>query len=462
MIRKNDVFIQYHVFALALICLFLLPVVEADACFRKPTPPTWVNTQLSDPDYFIGIGSAPIIKKQNDHIEKAKNDALNELASEISVQIFSSNVLVTVVKNDKIKDEFNSLIRSRVTTDIEGYELVETYADKKNYWVYYRLSKQKYYEQQRLKRLAATQNALSNYKLALQSEKQADYKNALVYYAKTIDAVKLYLNENIKTEIDGVEVNLVVQSFSRLASILSSLTVEAQNSKLDVLFSQKIAPEQLTFILKDVSGRPIAGFPLVAYYSERAIQTPVQTTGVNGVVRYAVPVVRSQKKEETFRVSPDINSILLESSADFTVRKAILEMPFQTLTIPVYIRKPSIRFEVEEKNNGKQSLENVLEKTFNNLSIQSGYMPAENVADYICYVEADTKQLSFTNGIYTCVLTGSVVLTDSNDNIKYTAQIAPVKGMQLSPEKAGMEAYNVLQQQVGNRYFREIEEAIAR
>lgn len=463
MIRKNDAFIQYRVFALALICFFILPVVDIDACFRKPTPPpAWVNTSLSDPDYFIGIGSAPIIKKQNDHIEKAKNDALNELASEISVQIFSSNVLVTIVNNDKIKDEFNSLIRSRVTTDIEGYELVDTYTDKKNYWAYYRLSKQKYYEQQRQKRLAATQNAQANYKLAIQSEKQIDYKNALVYYAKTIDAVKLYLNENIKAEIDGVEVNLVVQSFSRLSSILSSLTLNAPYSKLNVLFSQSIAPDQLTYTLKDASGKPIAGFPLAAYYSERAIQTPVQTTDVNGVVRYSVPVVRSQKKEETFRVSPDINSILLESSADFTVRKAILEMPFQTLTMPVYIRKPSIRFEVDEKKYGIPSTENVLAKTFNNLSLASGYLTGENTADYICSVETDTKQLSVTNGIYTCVLTGSVVLTDSKNNIKYTAQIAPVKGMQLSPEKAGTEAYRLLQQQIGNRYFREIEEAIAK
>jgi hypothetical protein len=460
MIRKNDFFIQYQVFVLVLTCFFMLFAVDAGACFRKPTPPAWVNTTLSDPDYFIGIGSAPIIKKQNDHVEKAKNDALNELASEISVQIFSSNVLVTIVNNDKIKDEFNSLIRSRVTTDIEGYELVETYSDKKIIWVYYRLSKQKYYEQQRLKRLAATQNGLSNYKLAVQSEKQIDYKNALVYYAKTIDAVKLYLNENIKTVVEGVEVNLVVKSFSRLASILSSLTIEAQHKNLDVLFSQKISPEQLTYTLKNANDQPIAGFPLVAYYSERAIQSPLQTTDMNGLVRYSVPVVRSQKKEEAFRVSPDINSILLESSADFTVRKAILEIPYQTLTIPVYIRKPSIRFEIVERNQGMRSADNVLAKTFSNLSIQSGYLTGENAADYICFVEADTKQISFADGIYTCVLTGSVVLTDSKNNIKYTAQIAPVKGMQLSPEKAGMEAYNVLQQQIATRYFREIEEAI--
>jgi hypothetical protein len=458
-LRSKDVNINT---AVLLLCFVLCFVPETSACFRKPVVPAWVNTQLSDPNYFIGIGSAPIIKRQNTHIERARKDALNELASEISVQLFSSNVLVTLVRNDKIKDEFNSLIRSRVITEIEGYELVDTYADKKNYWVYYRLPKSRYYEQQRQKRLAATQNALSYYRLATLAEISGDLRNALVNYAKTLDAVRLYLNENIVADINGNEENLVVKSFAGLNNILSSLSIEPQQPTINAIYAKDVDPEMLVFQLKDASGRNISGFPLMAHYSERAMLQPSAVTDANGQVQFTIGKVRSSKREETFRVTPDINAILLESAADFTIRKAILEMPFQTLSVPVFIRKPAIRFEVNERNNGQVMPEPMLARSLLNLSRLSGYDTDNSEVDYICFIDTNTKPEGFNNGIYTVVLTGNIVVTDSNNNIKYTARITPVKGMQLSLERAGAEAYNALLQQINTRYFREIEEAIVK
>lgn len=458
MIPRNKLSSYITVYCLVLV--LLMQSVNVYAFFRKKTVPDWVNTQLSDPEYFIGIGSAPIYKKLNTHVERARKDALNELASEISVQLFSSNVLVTLVRNDKIKDEFNSLIRSRVSTDVDGYELVATYADKKNYWVYYRLSKRKYYEQQQLKRQAAVQNAASYFKLAADTEKNGDLKQALVNYAKTVDAVKLYLNENIVVAMDGKEENLVVQSFARLNFILSSLRIEPLLSEIQVFSTEEINRDKLTFHLRDEQGNSIQGFPLLAHYSERAIQPAMVITDERGQAQFSIGKVRSANKQETFRVMPDVNTILVESSADFVVRRAILDMSFNTLSIPIYITKPSIRFDVVERFAGVEMLDGVVKKAFSNLGKSSGYTSESNRQDFICVVETDVKQQSYNNGIYTSMLTGSIVVKDKNNKIKYITEIAPVKGMQLTPEKAGNEAYDTFVKQVHARYFREIEEAI--
>lgn len=458
MIRRNKFPLNSTIYCLMLV--LLMQSVNMHAFFRKKTVPDWVNTQLSDPDYFVGIGSAPIYKKQNTHVERARKDALNELASEISVQLFSSNVLVTLVRNDKIKDEFNSLIRSRVSTELDGYELVSTYADKKNYWVYYRLSKQKYYEQQQLKRQAAVQNAVSYFKLASDAEKNSDFKQALVNYAKTVDAVKLYLNENIVASIDNKEENLIVQSFARLNAILSSLKIEPLLPEIHVMSSGEINRDKLTFRLVDEKGELVSGFPLLAHYSERAIQPANMVTNEKGEVQFSIGKIRSLNKEEVFRVMPDVNAILVESSADFVVRKAILDMSINTLSVPVHITKPSIRFVVKERNVGVDISDGMVGKTFANLGKSGGYISENSREDYVCIVETDTKPQSFNNGIYTSLLTGNIVVTDNNKKIKYIAEITPVKGMQLSPEKAGIEAYNVFVQQINTRYFREIEEAI--
>ena len=144
-LKNKYSFIIYFIFFFV---IFLFSQNYVQACRPKVQLPEWIHSHQSDANYFTGVGYAPIFKRDNSHIEKARKDALNELASEISVNIFSSNVLITLVKNDKIYDEFNSLINTRVRADIEGYELVDSYSDKKNYWVYYRLSKRKYYEVQ--------------------------------------------------------------------------------------------------------------------------------------------------------------------------------------------------------------------------------------------------------------------------------------------------------------------------
>lgn len=458
MIPRNKFSIKISVYCFVLV--LLMQGVNVHACFRKKIVPDWVNTQLSDPEYFIGIGSAPIYKKQNTHVERARKDALNELASEISVQLFSSNVLVTLVRNDKITDEFNSLIRSRVSTELDGYELVDTYVDKKNYWVYYRLSKRKYYEQQQLKRQAAVQNAASYFKFATDADKNRDLKQALVNYAKTVDAVKLYLNETIVVSIDNKEQNLVVQSFSRLNAILSSLKIEPLHPEIQVISSGEINRDKLTFRLMDEKGKPVSGFPLLAHYSERAIQPAIVITDEKGQAQFSIGKTRSLNKEETFRVVPDVNTMLVESSADFVVRRAILDMSLNTLTIPVYISKPTIRFEIKESNAGVEISDGMVRKTFVNLSKSKGYASENNSEDFVCVVETETKQQSFANGIYTSILTGTIVVTDTNNKIKYITEISPVKGMQLTPGKAGIEAYNEFVKQINTRYFREIEEAI--
>lgn len=446
-----------------LLTFFLLAPTDAMAIFRRKTAPSWVSTQLSDPDYFIGIGSAPILKKQNTHIERARRDALNELASEISVQIFSSNVLITLVKNDKITDEYNSLIRSRVTTELDGYELYDSYADKRTYWVYYRLSKKQYYEQQLKKRQAAIQQALSFYSTAREAEQRGDTKSAIVNFAKTLDAVRLHLNENLTVSLNGKEENLVAQVFTALHRTFSGLKIEATAPRLNAVLSEEISPEELTFYLKDESENPVSGFPLQGYYSERAIPQPTVSTDNRGRAQFSLGKIRSPRQQEELRISADINAILLESSTDFVVRRTLLDMPAPTLTLPITIRKPSFRFVIDEKHNNDNLPDEVLSKTFSSVSQRLGYpVEANDTADYICYIETNTRQLSSNNGIYTYELQGDIVLTDKHDIIRYTTQLTPTRGVQLSPEKAGMEAYKVLQQQVGTRYFREIEEAILR
>ena len=448
-----------------LLVVLLLPAGEANSCFlrKKTPPPAWVNTLVSDPDYFMGVGSSRIDKRKSTHIEHARKDALNELASGISVEIFSSNVLVTLVKNDQLKDEFSSLIRTRIIADLEGYEVVDAWQDKKNYWVLYRLSKTRYYQLQEKKKQDATSIALSYYNQAVYAHNQGDVKTAIVMYARTIDAVKLYLHEPIIAITPEGETNIVVQSFARATSLIQSLKISAPFSSLELMFSKTPDAELLRFTLTTFKGIPVAGFPVLAHYSETALAEPVRISDDEGVVRFKLPMIKSLKSNEMLTLTPDISRVIQESATNFTVRKAILDIPVQTLSIPVTIRRPSVCFVVDERITGRDFHESVLSKIFISLTRVAGFTIADKQdADFIAYIEADTKILSRVNGMYTTELKGDIVLTDNQDNIRYSARFAPVKGIQLTPELASVDAYRTLLKQVESRWFREMIEAMTR
>ena len=68
--------------------------------------PAWVTKRPIDPVYYIGIGATQIVKGSTDHIQKAKDNALNDLASGITVTVSSEIMRKVVETNASIEDNF--------------------------------------------------------------------------------------------------------------------------------------------------------------------------------------------------------------------------------------------------------------------------------------------------------------------------------------------------------------------
>ena len=109
-----------------LLLLFLLSTV-----YTKQ--PDWVLKRPINNSYFIGIG---IANKSNsrEYIQSAKNSALNDLSSEISVRISSELVDIAIEKSGLSEEEVRLEIHSSTKADLEGYVLVDTWENKNEYW----------------------------------------------------------------------------------------------------------------------------------------------------------------------------------------------------------------------------------------------------------------------------------------------------------------------------------------
>jgi hypothetical protein len=99
--------------------------------------PNWVSSRPNNGFKYVGIGFAE--KKGGNYQMDAKKNALYDLASEIKVDISSNSVLYTVQNNNNFNENFNSLIKLSNSDNIEGYTLVDSYENDKQYWVYYQL-----------------------------------------------------------------------------------------------------------------------------------------------------------------------------------------------------------------------------------------------------------------------------------------------------------------------------------
>jgi len=125
--------------------LLLLSAILTQCVSTKtlPVKPSWIEKKPVDSESYLGIGASPKNSKNTDYQQLAKSNALNDLASEISVRISNTSLLYTLSSNNTLKETFDSKTYTSTKEDLEGYEMVDSFEDETNYWVFYKLSKQK-------------------------------------------------------------------------------------------------------------------------------------------------------------------------------------------------------------------------------------------------------------------------------------------------------------------------------
>ena len=74
----------------------------------------------------------------------AKKNALNDLASEISVLVQGETFLNQLEVNRDFEETYMSQINTTTSEQIEGYQVAGTWENDGEYWVFYRLSRAKH------------------------------------------------------------------------------------------------------------------------------------------------------------------------------------------------------------------------------------------------------------------------------------------------------------------------------
>jgi hypothetical protein len=415
--------------------------------------PVWVSSRPNNGFKYVGIGVADKGKSSNYQIE-AKKNALYDLSSEIKVNISSNSVLYTVQNNNNFNENFNSLINLTNTDNIEGYQLIDSYENEKQYWVYYQLDKAEYANQKAQKKLQVISKASNLINLSFNDEKNKDFSSCLKKRIQAFGVLTPYLSEEINfdpSQTNGIK--SIVDLTAIIQQQLQSIAL-VQQKDLPVLkpYQQTYAP--LLYGLElSTNKTPLQNFPFVVASDEEKIKINEKTsTNTNGQLQLKVNYVEPINQTAAFALSPDISSLMGSDSlgrAGITVLKQFIQTP--SLKVQARVNNINIFVTGSEKNFGKLTnlnlIQGIISQKFNGQEVQIVSKPAD--ADYIIESVAETQEdisSDILENNYKIKLAALVISLQLRNNVTqeviFKTQVNDVYGYANNLEKAGMNAYS--------------------
>lgn len=407
--------------------------------------PSWVRGRpVSDMDY-IGIGLCP--KGRADFQESAKKNALNDLASEITVRVEGNSLLYTLDRKDSFDESFTSAIKTTANEQIEGHELVDTWQNDTEYWVYYRLSKAEHARIKAERKAKALGQATDGFQRARQSVVSGDLKSAFDQDLRALIAMKEYWGENDVVTVGTQQVSLANEIFSDLQKLTTSVRLSALPERCALDFTNGFKREMLLSaqLATSNSARDLAQLPLaISYPSGGGRVTENKNTDAEGRLHITVQRVDLEVPSPELLVRLDMDA-LVSKDLDPTFTKPLVgSLTVPELHVAIDRTMPRVFMQATETNLGQPVTDAGIGLMIREELTRRGFRFVERPADadLLMNLSSSTRQGGMSSGFYTVML--DVAYTFKNrrsGEVVLEGGKAGVKGIQLDYAKAGMDAY---------------------
>lgn len=427
---------------LSILLVACSPKVQPDPEALKPA---WLKAKPNQPGYYTGIGHS-LKSGNNNYIQAAKKSALDDLVSDIKVNVSSSSVLSLFEADKQFTEQYEQIIKTTAADEIEEFEFVEAWEDGTNYWVFYRLSIARYREIKEEQKRNATLLATDFLKKARDSEKNGDQLQAITYYFQAFRSMEKYLGEAIRVTLDNNEVLLVNEIYASIQRAMDSFTVRVTPTELAL--NRRVQQSGETVIVKALSkseGKPVIGMPLTASFVKGSGDVfPTYKTNEHGEAKILLSKISSKDIEQTLVVKLDTD--VLSTTAGSPIYKLIAS----TFNVPLAqvimkVQRPVVYLSAQEKSLGENKSNLQISNRLKNLLARDGFEFTDNksMADLWFDVTADSERGSITGSIYVTYLTSVIRVTTVREGKEiYATTLDRVKGYGLDYDKSSVDAYN--------------------
>jgi hypothetical protein len=449
--------------------LVLVSIILITACNNKKkvvqepeiVKPTWINERPITDVYYIGIGSASKVDGTN-FIESAKNNALNDLASEIKVNLESSTVYYQNETNKTFNEDFRSTIKTSIEADLEGYTMIDSWQDQNKYWVYYRLSKSEYFAQIERKKMAAKKAGEEFYKLGNDAANNGDVLLAITNYFDAMSAIKEFSPGSIEVVSEGKMVFMDQLIMASLQNLISSIEIDNND-----------VPEPLSYFngfktyypLKIKRGsKELAGIPLESVFFNQYGEVSEQyVSNENATVSVSMAANDLKLTYITKLVRLNLNEISKNRVDAEFLKFKVANLVLPRVELKVAVIKPTLFLSSSEKEFGKKRTADQLSGMLISGLVKEGIqiVDKKEKADLILELDADTKFQSKDDNFTVVVLNYSINLTEVKTRKSvYSITDGPIKGVNLDESRASVKAYEKAEGEINRKVISKLKEVI--
>lgn len=264
--------------------------------------PAWVAAHPTDDNAYIGIGFAAL--KEPDYIQKATQNALNDIALQIATRIESNSFMHTVDIDGKSRELFEDKIKSSVVSYLEGQKLMDSYQDDRNYYVYYSLDKAAYEQCIQKHKRTAINTGLDYYNKAQQALDANSLVTAVQLLGKGLDAVSPWLFMDLSTTVDGNRFDVPAELYNAYIQVFDGLTITTNQLNIEGEAFKPIKTPIAGCLSKN--GAVVQNVKLKAEFVVGSGQiTPPVATDYNGTSEFYVTNITSKASVQEIHISID-------------------------------------------------------------------------------------------------------------------------------------------------------------
>lgn len=407
--------------------------------------PSWLKSQPFQSGYYTGIGHS--LKDANkNYIQVARKSALDDLVSQIKVNVSSTSVLSQLEVDKKFSEQYEQIIQTTAADEIEEFEMVDAWEDASNYWVYYRLSVSRYRQIKEQQKRNATALATDYLIKARTAEKEGERLQALGFYFQALRSIEKYLAEAIRVTIEDKEVLLVNEIYSSIQTTLDKITLRAEPSSVAInrRLNQNSQSILINAIYKDRNAQ-VAKLPLFASFEKGSGEVfPNYVADEAGQAKILLRSIGSKEIEQTVVVKPDIDVLSgSNSSPIFSLIAKTLNVPRALVSLAV--QRPVVYLTSEEKSLGSGKSNDQISNKLKTLLAKNGFEFTNDKpsADLWFDVKADSEKGSVSGSIYITYLTSIIKVTAVKEGKEiFATSLDRVKGYGLDYDKSSIDAYN--------------------
>ena len=317
--------------------------------------PLWVLIRPKLDGYFVGIGVAQRAENLPESRDRALERALKNIATQIETSVLGEIYMKDTEKAGEIRQEYRVEIKTMVSATLEGVEIVDTWEDTENCWVYARLSAARFERLRQEKIENARRLAFNHFSKAegLGADATAE---ALSLYVQALRPLHDSLGDPLRVIHRGKAITMDTEIPLRIQSILSSIELEASSVKTPLKCGTTIdVPLEVMAFFKDEKGtrRTINGMPIrFAFEKGRGDLGATVWTGNGGRAISRLREIHDPASVQIVRARIDLASFLFEGTRDVALHQQLVGHAVPHAIFQLHILRQMVCVISDESNLG--------------------------------------------------------------------------------------------------------------